>query len=249
MPGRKVAPSVSAISRRDLQVVIVVDVALRTGHIRVPIGQRKPRRAVIKRCSQPAVELMTALAIAGRECRSRGYVRWIRCILPIFQMAGVAGSGKPQEHARGALLVTLFARHCRVRTQQREPILMVANRLNSDVPTLHCVALLAVWPHLPPVYVRVAIGAVFTHIRKHRLHVALHAFHFFMHSAQRIAGLVMVKFRNRTDRAPARRCMAVFARNVQRRSVWIAGSLTLARECRGRYSTRGITPGSIRERQ
>jgi hypothetical protein len=217
----------------------------------MPVGQRKACRAVIKRGAQPAVELVAALAIAGCKSRSRRRVWRIRGVLPVLQMAGVARGRKAQKYTCSSLLVTLFARHSGVCAQQWKPVLVVADRLHRDIPTLHRMALFAIGTHLPPVYVRVAISAVLSHVRENRLHVALHAFHFFMHAPQGITGLVVVKLRHRPDWTPTRRCVAVLAGNVQRRPMRIACRFLLGgsqRCCRGGKFARG-TPGWTRECQ
>ena len=221
------APGVSAIGWSNLQVVIIVDMALCAGHIRVPVGQREACRAVIKRGAQPAVELVAALAIARRKCRSRRCVWGIRSVLPVLQMTGVASGRKSQENPRRSLLVTLFARHSGVCAQQRKPVLVVADRLHGYVPALYRMALFAIGTHLPPVYVRMAIRAVLPHVCEYRFHVALHALHFFMHAPQGVAGLIVVKFRHRPDWAPTRRRVAVLAGDVQRRPMRIAGCFLL----------------------
>src|SRR2546429_5852711 len=66
--------------------------------------------------------------------------------------------------------------------------------------------------------------AIPTDIREHRLHVALRAFHFFVHTAQRISGLVVIEFRIRLDRAPRAHLVAIVARDGERRPMRIARS-------------------------
>lgn len=47
---------VAAIGRRDRQIVIVVYMAKRAGHVRVAVRQQKSRGAVIEFCVQPGIE-------------------------------------------------------------------------------------------------------------------------------------------------------------------------------------------------
>jgi len=54
--------------------------------------------------------------------------------------------------------------------------------------------------------------------------MALRARHFFMHAAERVARLVVFKFRDTADGLPAQGGMAVFAGNVQGGAVRIAGN-------------------------
>ena len=99
--------------------------------------------------------------------------------------------------------------------------------MHGDIPALHRVALLAVGAHLPPVNIGVAVGAILPDIRKHRLHVALHAFHLLVHAAQRITGLVVIEFRHCFHRAPAGGRVAIFAGDVQW-TVWVAAGFLLS---------------------
>jgi len=78
------------------------------------------------------------------------------------------------------------------------------------------VALRAIRTHLPAVNVRVAVRAILSHVGEHRLYVAFEALHFFVHAAQRIVRLVVIKLRHRADRTPARRRVAILAGNRQR---------------------------------
>ena len=60
------ASRVSAIRRLDGQVVVVVGVTGSPGHVGVPIGQQKARRAVIELRAQPTVKRVARVA-SGRE--------------------------------------------------------------------------------------------------------------------------------------------------------------------------------------
>ena len=92
---------------------------------------------------------------------------------------------------------------------------MIAHLPHRNIPALHGVALRAVRAHLAAMDVCVAISAVLAYVCEYRFHVALGALHFFVHAAQRIVRLVVIEFGHRADRAPAGRCVAVFARYVQ----------------------------------
>jgi len=75
-------------------------------------------------------------------------------------------------------------------------------------------ALLAIRSQLPLVNVRVAVLASLSNIGKHRLHVALNARHRLVHAAQRVSRVIVIEFRNRPDRFPSGRRMAVLTRYV-----------------------------------
>jgi len=93
LPSRQVASGVSAIGRGNLQVVVIVDVALRAGNVRVPSRQRKSGRAVVELGVRPTIKVVAALAIRSGKCWSSAGVRWVCGILPILQMARLAVCG------------------------------------------------------------------------------------------------------------------------------------------------------------
>lgn len=64
LPGRQVTSGVTATGGGNIQAVVVVDVAGRTGHIRVAIGQRKTKCSVIKLSVRPLCD-----RVALRACR------------------------------------------------------------------------------------------------------------------------------------------------------------------------------------
>jgi hypothetical protein len=128
--------------------------------------------------------------------------------------------------------VARFAVNSRVRTEQRKAILMVAYRLHGNGPALNRVTRFAIRTELPTVNVGMAVCTSLAHIRKHQFYVALRARHVFMHPAERVARLVVVKFRDAADGLPAQRGMAVFARNVKGGPVRITRNLLLRRSTR-----------------
>lgn len=101
-----------------------------------------------------------------------------------------------------------------VRTKKREAVLVVLHLLRREIPTLDGMALGAIRSHLTAMNVGVAIRTILSDVGKDRLDVTLHALHFFVEPAQRISCFVVIKFWNGSDRTPARRCMAIFARYV-----------------------------------
>jgi hypothetical protein len=208
------------------QVVIVVDVTQNAGRRSMRAGERKARGVVIEFCTKPAIEVVAALTIRGCERGSGAGMRRIRGVLPFLEMAGIALRREAVENASGQLRVTLDALQRGVRAQKREAILVILHLLNSDIPALHGVTLRAVRAHLAAVNISVAIGAIPADIGEDRFDVALRAFHFFVHSAQGIAGLAVVELGNGADRSPAGRCVAVFTGNRER-SVRIPRGLLL----------------------
>jgi len=191
-------------------------VAGSAGNVRVAIREQESRRAVIEFCSEPAVEVVAALAVARGKGRPGAGVWRIVGLLPIFQMAGIALRRQTVENSCRRPFVTLLAGHGRVRAKQREAILVILHLLHGYVPALHRVALRAIRTHLPAVNIRVAVRAILSHVGEHRLYVALDALHLFVHAAQRIVRLVVIKLRHRADRTPARRRVAILAGNRQR---------------------------------
>lgn len=112
--------------------------------------------------------------------------------------------------------MAFLALHHGVRAKQREPVEVLGNRLNGNLPARDRVALRAIRSELSAVEVGVAIGAVLADVRENRFDVAARAGHLLMHAAQRIFRRVVTKFGDRSDGRPAGRRVAVLARNVQR---------------------------------
>lgn len=84
LPGCQVAARIAAIGWRDLQIIVVVDMAVRARHVRVAVNQEESRSRVIKLGIQESVKTMACFA-RGREFCAR--VIGIRCLLIFLQMA------------------------------------------------------------------------------------------------------------------------------------------------------------------
>lgn len=87
LPRRQMALRISATRWRDRQIVIVIDVAGRAGHVGVPGGERESRRAVIECCSCPTYGRVARRAIRRRECSARRRMHGARRCLPRGQVA------------------------------------------------------------------------------------------------------------------------------------------------------------------
>lgn len=101
LPSGEMAAGIAAISGRNLEFVIVFDVAAGAGHVGVSIRQSKSRAAVIEFGVEPAVKIVAALAIGGCEGRSCACVGRIRGALPILEVAGIALRGESVENSSG----------------------------------------------------------------------------------------------------------------------------------------------------
>ena len=121
---------------------------------------------------------------------------------------------------------------------------MILHLLNGDVPALHRVTLGAIRAHPVLVHISVAVLAILAHIGENRLHVALRAFHSFVHASQRIFSFIVIKLRNDLDRPPCRGRMTVLARDRER-SMRTTSSLPLRRGPRsiGRLPYEDQKPG------
>lgn len=116
-----------------------------------------------------------------------------------------------------------------MRPEQRKAVLVLLNLLHRDLPSLDGVALLATGAELPLVNIGVAIRALRAYICEHRLGVALRAGDALMHPAQGKTGLVVVEFRDTSNRFPPALGVAILAGNIQR-------SVRAAGHCRSRGS-------------
>ena len=203
------------------QVVVVVDVAIEAhaGWIGVRIREREADAGMVEFCVQPGVRPMAILARSGE---AGGGMVGVGCGLEVVRVARVALRGEPLKLPRGCPFVARFAVNGGVRTDQRKAILMIADRLHGDRPTLNRVTRFAIGAELRAVNIRMAVCASLAHIGKHQFDVALRAGHFFVHSAERVARLVVLKFRDAADGLPTQRGMAVLARNGQSGPVRIA---------------------------
>jgi hypothetical protein len=215
LPRCQVAPGIPAVCRHDLQTVVVADVAIQTGNIGVPVGEREidRGRGVVYGGAQPTVKRVT---VRARLWKLTGHVVRVFRLLKVPHMAGVAGRGKALELAYRSALVAVLTLHRGVRPQQRKAILVILDLLHRHVPSLHGMALRAIRAHLPLVDVGVTVLALLADVCKHRLDMALRALHLFVHAAQRILRFVVVKLGYRSDRAPSIGGVAVFTRYLQR---------------------------------
>ena len=205
---------VTGEARRAGQVVIVVDVAIDalTGRIRVPSSQKKPGRAVVKLGIQPVVCRVTTLARGGEL--GRNVVR-VGSVLKLRLVTGEARRGHRLKFAVGAALVAGITVDGCVGTGQRETIVVLLHIFNGDGPSADGMALLAIGAQLTLVNIGVAVLAALTDVGENHLHVTLDASDAGVHTAQRIARLVVIELRNCPDRLPAIRGMAVLARDGQ----------------------------------
>ena len=162
---------------------------------------------MVKLGVQPIVKSMAGFA-SGRElCR---HVVGIGGCLKIRRVAGDAGSRKSLELPHCCARVAGLALDRRVRTEQRETVLVLADGLCRDLPAAHRMAAFAVRAHLAPVQVGVTVGAVVAHIGEHGLDVALRAGDFLVQAAEREAGGVVIEFGDSADGAPTRVRVAIF---------------------------------------
>jgi hypothetical protein len=169
---------------------------------------------------------VATLAISGGERGASAGMRWIRGVLPILQVAGIALGREAIKNSGRQLFVALVALDRRVGTQQGETVLVILYLLYGHIPTLNGMALRAIRSHLPTVNIRVTVSAVLAHVGEDRLGVTFHAFHFFVHAAQWVAGLVVIEFRDGSDGMPGCRGVAVLTGDRQR-AMRIAGGFLL----------------------
>jgi len=139
----------------------------------------------------------------------------VGCPRKVSLVAGVARRGHCLELAVGPALVAGITVDRCVGTGQRETIVVLLHIFNSDGPSADGVALLAIRAQLTLVNIGMAVLAALTDARENHLHVTLDASDTGVHTAQRIARLVVGELGNCTDRLPAIRGVAVLARDGQ----------------------------------
>jgi hypothetical protein len=101
----------------------------------------------------------------------------------VLLVAGDARRRQTLKLSHGSTLVTGIAVDGGMGAHQWEPVEVLINLLNRNMPAPDRVALLAIRPHLALVDVGVAVGALRTHIRKNGLDVALRTRHTLVHAA------------------------------------------------------------------
>jgi len=87
LPGGEVAISIATIGGRDLQIVIVVDVAGRAGNVRVTLGELEAGGAVVESRGIPAHGVVAVRAIGDGERGACGGMRGIVGLLPGGEVA------------------------------------------------------------------------------------------------------------------------------------------------------------------
>ena len=178
----------------------------------VPARQHEPGRRVIEFGVEPVITGMAGIAGGGELCRN---VVGIRRGLKIFEVAGTASRRHRLEVAVGTAFVTGFAVHSGVRSSEGEPVIVLLDLLNRNLPSPNRVAGLAIGSQLPFVNIGMAVLAALSNVAKHRLYVALSAGDRLMHAAQRVARPVVVEFWNGSNRLPPACCMAILTRNSE----------------------------------
>lgn len=134
----------------------------------------------------------------------------------ILLMAGVASSRQALELPGGSAFVALIAFHQGVRPDKRKAILVIANRIQRNVPTLDRVATFTIRAKLPAMNVGMAIGAAGTCVLEAQAGMALSAGYLQVHAPQWIARTLMIKLGVRSDRLPTGIAVAILARDGQR---------------------------------
>lgn len=153
----------------------------RASEIGMAICQQKTCGAVIELCAEPAIETVALVAFARGESRSGFGVIWIGGVLPILQMARIALCFKAQELPDRRTLMAGVARHSSMRTKEGKAVLVILNLFGRKIPAFDGVALRTIATRLPPMNVRVAVGAILADVGENRLDVTLDAFHLFVH--------------------------------------------------------------------
>jgi len=226
---------VAAHASRTGEVVVVVDVAVcalprRHG---VPATQRKSNRRVVEGRVEPRVSTVAGRAIRGER---GGHMAWVRSGFEIRSVAGVALCRHRLKLAAGGTFVARVAIHRRVCTGERETAVVLLDLLDGYLPAPNGVALFAIRPELTAVNVGVTVLAALSNVHEHRLHMALNARHRLMHTTQRVFRLIVVEFRNRPNRFPCFRRVAILAGNGQ---ISVRTMRPVGHLCSPRHSEKG----------
>lgn len=176
-------------------------------------GKSKARCFQVIECHiLPVVDRVACLALSRK---SRADVVGRSRLLERPLMAGVTLDGKALKLSDRFTPVTIRAIQSGVTTHQGKAIVVLFYSLVNDAPTLHGVTLFAIRAHLPAVDISVAIGAVRASVGEDGLGMALRAGDPLVQATQRVAGCIVIKFRNGPDGFPSDRGVAVLAGDGQ----------------------------------
>jgi hypothetical protein len=179
----------------------------------VHAGQSESRVSqMIKLGAQPRIDRVTLLAFR-RE--TAGHMVRRRRLLKRALVARVALNRQSLELPNGFTFVAIGAIQACMSADEREPVVVFLHTLQNDAPALHRMAFFAIRPHLPSVQIGVAVSAMHTCVREHRLCMTLRATHAYVLSTQRIFRFIVIEFRECSNRFPAYRCVTVLAGNAQ----------------------------------
>ena len=109
---------------------------------------------MVEFCVEPGVRPMATFAGRGE---AGGHMVRVGCGLKVVRVARVTLGREPLKLSCGCAFVARFAVNGRVRTDQREAILVVAYRLYSDTPTFNRVTRFAIGAELRAVNVGMAV--------------------------------------------------------------------------------------------
>lgn len=142
---------------------------------RVRSRQGKSREfQVIELRAQPGVNRMALFALDGEP--GGDMTRCVRLLVGVL-VTGVALDGESLELPNRLALMAVRTVQSGVPTNKREPVVVLSHLLKNDAPALDSVALFAVRSHLSAMDVGMAIRAVGSGIREHRLGMTLGAGH------------------------------------------------------------------------
>jgi hypothetical protein len=121
----------------------------------------------------------------------------------------------PVERTDCSYLVAGVAIDCRMRANERKPVLMLINSVNRNLPTRIAVAQVTLGSILAPVNIGMTVLALSTDVRKNRIDVALLALHFRMETAKRKTCPAVVELWNSSYGHPALCGVAIFTPDIK----------------------------------
>ena len=168
------------------------------------------RPSMIELSAQPGIDGVALFALRRKTGRNViGSSRLLKRVL----MARITLDRESLELANRFALVTVCAIQAGVPANEWKAVVVLLDGLQSDVPALHRMTVLAVRSHLPAMNIGMTVRTASACVGEHRFSVALGATHALVKPAQRILCFVVIKFRNGADRFPPQRGVAVLAGN------------------------------------
>lgn len=134
---------------------------------------------MVESCIEPRIHRVAVFA--GCRKARRNVIEYGR--VEILLVTTYAGGREARELPRSRISVAIVALQQRVRADQGKPVLVIADLIDGDLPSLDRMAALAVGAELPVMDVRMTVSTVRADLLEDKIRVALRAGDLLVHAA------------------------------------------------------------------